>query len=93
MDWIPIVYQFKSLVQVIAFDVKGARQTHENFLRQCPIVSQVTSAVQVLSGDQEAARETQMAFLGTLSGVADFVPVFRHAIFTSPFFHKKKSRL
>lgn len=79
MDWIPVLSQVKSLVQVISGDAEGAQQTQENFLKQCPIVSQGTSLVQAISGDEKGARETQMAFLNTVSGVANGIPVVGHA--------------
>ena len=43
-----------------------------------PIVSQVTSLAQAIRGDEEGALQTQMAFLNTISGVADSIPVVGH---------------
>ena len=77
-DWLPIVSQIKSLVQVIGGDAEGARRTQENFSKQCPVVSQVRSAVEAIGGDEEAARKTQMEFVHTVSGVADSLPIVGH---------------
>ena len=77
-DWIPIVSQVKSLVQVIGGDAEGARRTQENFSKQCPVVSQVRSAVEAIGGDEEAARKTQMEFVHNVSNFADGVPGVGH---------------
>ena len=63
VDGVPVVSQTKSLVQTIAGDTDGARQTQENFSRQCPVVSQARSLVEVSMGDPKAALETQKQFL------------------------------
>lgn len=78
MDWIPVLSQAKSLFQVVCGDAEGAKQTQENFIRQCPGVSQVTSAVQASTGYVEAARETKKEFLKTVGGVANGIPVVGH---------------
>ncbi|CAL4116047.1 unnamed protein product, partial [Meganyctiphanes norvegica] len=78
MDWLPVVSQLKSLIQVTFGDAEGAKQTQENFIRQCPVVSQVTSAVQAIAGDSKAAEETQKEFLEVLSGTVDSIPVVGH---------------
>lgn len=62
-DGVAVISQVKSLVQAIAGDMDGARQTQENFLRQMPVVSQITSAVQAATGDLDGARKTQEQFL------------------------------
>lgn len=78
MDWFPVVSQVKSLVQVISGDTEGARQTQENFSKQCPIVSQTRSLVELGLGKKEAAGNTQKEFLGTVNNVANGIPVFGH---------------
>ncbi|CAF1157176.1 unnamed protein product [Didymodactylos carnosus] len=78
-DWIPGISQVKSLFQVACGDLKGAAKTQDNFIKQCPGVSQVTSVVQLVTGDADGALETQKQCLGTLSRVADGVPVVGHA--------------
>lgn len=78
MDWIPVVSQLKSLVQVISGDAEGAKQTQENFSKQCPIVSQARSAVEAAAGDTKAARQTQMEFVGLVSNVTNAIPVVGH---------------
>lgn len=79
MDWIPGLSQAKSLFQVVCGDLEGARQTQENFLKQCPVVSQGTSLVQAtILDDEEGALKTQKAFLKTMSGVADGIPAVGH---------------
>ncbi|KAH9522798.1 hypothetical protein DERF_006358 [Dermatophagoides farinae] len=77
-DWIPVVSQVKSLVQVITGDVEGARQTQANFSRECPIVSQTRSAIELASGDKETAKKTQYQCLGTMSNFVDFLPIVGH---------------
>lgn len=62
-DGFPVISQLKSLVQAVAGDTDGARQTQENFIRQMPVVSQLTSAVQAATGDLDGARKTQEQFL------------------------------
>ncbi|CAE7248371.1 unnamed protein product [Symbiodinium sp. CCMP2456] len=78
VDWFPGLSQTKSLVQLIAGDVKGAERTQQNFIRQCPGVSQVTSAVQAIAGDTKGAAETQKQFGGAMSGLVDGIPVVGH---------------
>ncbi|CAL4076841.1 unnamed protein product [Meganyctiphanes norvegica] len=79
MDWLPVVSQLKSLVQATFGDARGAKQTQENFLRQCPVLSQATSAVQAGLGDTDAARDTQLQFLQVISSFTDNLPVVGHA--------------
>jgi hypothetical protein len=80
MDWIPIVSQVKSLVQVICNDAEGAKKTQENFSKTCPIVSQCRSACEVAFCEDGArkARETQLAQVGMISDFADGIPVLGH---------------
>ena len=78
MDWMPVVSQLKSIVQAVSGDAEGAKQTQENFTKQCPVVSQVRSAVEAISGDTQAARDTQLEFVGLLSNVTNAVPVVGH---------------
>uniref|UniRef100_A0AC34FH74 Uncharacterized protein n=1 Tax=Panagrolaimus sp. ES5 TaxID=591445 RepID=A0AC34FH74_9BILA len=77
-DWIPVVSQIKSIVQLCAGDEDGFRKTNENFVKECPIVSQVTSVVQLIGGDADGALETQKKCLGTLNNVANGVPLIGH---------------
>lgn len=79
MDWIPLLSQVKSLVQVIGGDEEGARQTQINFTRQCPVVSQTTSLVQAIQGDLDGARETQLEQMKMLSNTVEMIPVVGHA--------------
>ncbi|CAL4106780.1 unnamed protein product [Meganyctiphanes norvegica] len=78
MDWVPVLSQTKSLIQVTFGDKEGAKKTQENFVRQCPVISQVTSAVQAAKGDQQGARDTQKQFVQVLSGFTDSIPVVGH---------------
>ena len=78
-DIIPGISQIKSVVQLAFGDKEGAKQTQENFLKECPIVSQVTSVVQLVSGDSEGAAETQKRCGKTLLKMADGIPVVGHA--------------
>ena len=75
VDWIPVVSQVKSLVQVIAGDVAGAKETQDNFSRQCPIVAPMRAAVEGLSGDTRAAEKTMEQCAETTLGVADSTPL------------------
>ena len=45
MNSIPVLSQFKSLVQVISGDEAGARRTQEEFSRKGIIVSQVNQFI------------------------------------------------
>ena len=78
VDSVPVVSQTKSLVQAISGDTEGARQTQENFSRQCPVVSQTRSLVEVSMGDTDAAAETQKQFVQGMSDFADRQPVIGH---------------
>ncbi len=42
---IPVISQFKSLVQVIGGDVEGARKTQEDFINKGIIASQVDKTI------------------------------------------------
>ena len=44
-DSVPVVSQFKSLVQVASGDEEGARRTQENFIRTGIVASQINSLV------------------------------------------------
>lgn len=78
-DGIIGVAQFKSLVQLIAGDVDGARQTQENFLNQAPMISQYKSLYHLIDGNEEAARETQEIFLNnTITPMVESTPVVGH---------------
>lgn len=78
MDWIPVVSQAKSLVQVSFGDAEGARQTQENFSRQCPVVGQVRLGVETAIGDRDGAKETARQQSKLYGGFADSVPVVGH---------------
>ena len=77
-DWIPVLSQMKSFVQVITGDMEGACQTQANFSRECPIVSQARSVVELASGNEEAAIETQSRCLTTMNDFVDGVPIVGH---------------
>lgn len=62
-DGFPVISQIKSIVQAVAGDADGAKQTQANFLRQMPVLSQLTSAVQAATGDFDGAKKTQQQFL------------------------------
>ncbi|CAJ0919238.1 unnamed protein product, partial [Mesorhabditis belari] len=79
LDWIPGVSQLKSGFQLITLDFEGARQTQENFVKECPVVSQVTSVVQLATGDADGALETQKRCLDTVNNVVNGLPVIGHA--------------
>ncbi len=77
-DWIPVVSQVKSVLQLISGDAEGAKITLKNFSRECPVVSQVTSLVQLSMDDADGALETQKQCLGTLNNFANGVPGVGH---------------
>ncbi|KAE9550796.1 hypothetical protein FO519_005986 [Halicephalobus sp. NKZ332] len=79
INWIPGISQIKAGLQLVTGDVKGAAQTTEDFFHECPGVSQVTSAAQYVAGDEKGARETWDRGVGTISNVADGIPVVGHA--------------
>ena len=72
VDWIPVVSQVKSLVQVIAGDVAGAKETQDNFSRQCPIVAPMRAAVEGLSGGHPGSRENHGTVCGDNVGSGRF---------------------
>jgi len=78
LDWIPVVSQVKSAVQMIRGDREGALKTQENFCSTCPLVSQVKSVVEVISGNHEQARQTQLHFADTMSNAANAIPIIGH---------------
>lgn len=73
VDWMPLVSQLKSFVQLMHGDEAGARQTQETFSRQMPIVSQVRSIVEAASGNNDAARQSQLDFVQNLGNVMDVI--------------------
>lgn len=78
-DWIPLVAQVKSIVQISAGDEEGAKQTQETFAKRCPIVSQTVSVYQAFNGDMVGAKETQMEFLGMINDTVNSIPIVGHA--------------
>jgi hypothetical protein len=62
LDGLPIISQFKSLVQVIGGDAEGAAATQRNFLNRAPVISQVKSAVHAIGGNAAEARRVQEEF-------------------------------
>jgi hypothetical protein len=78
MDWFPGLSQLKSAVQAIAGDLDGALETQIKFVATCPIISQATSLCQVMVGNAKGAQRTQEAFLDTMGGIVNSVPVVGH---------------
>ena len=78
LDWIPVVSQLKSMVQLLTGDAEGAARTQANYFQECPVLSQAVSLVQVVAGDTDGALETQKKCLGTLNNVANGLPVVGH---------------
>ena len=78
MDAFPVASQAKSLVQWVAGDSEGAKQTQENFSKQCIVVSQIRSAVEAAKGDREAAKDTQKQFLRMVDGTISGMPIIGH---------------
>lgn len=77
-DWIPVLSQMKSFVQVMTGDVEGARQTQSNFSRECPIISQVRSVAELVRDNKKAAKKTQSQFLKNMSNFVDGFPFVGH---------------
>jgi len=77
-DWIPGVSQLKSICQLVTGDVEGAARTQENFVRECPVVSQSVALGQLIAGDEDGAKETWDRGVGTISNVANGIPVVGH---------------
>jgi hypothetical protein len=75
---IPVISQFKSLVEVMAGDAEAARRTQEDFSKQCPVVSQARSAVHAAQGDNEQALEVQKEFAKGAEAMCDGLPVVGH---------------
>lgn len=78
LNWIPGVSQVKSLCQLVTGDVEGARQTQEDFFRECPGISQSVALGQAIAGDTEGAEETFRRGIGTVSNVANGIPIVGH---------------
>jgi hypothetical protein len=79
MDCIPIVSQFKSIVQCTLGNWDAARDTQENFSKQCIICSQVRWAVETVQGDEKAAQNTSEAFYDSTDGFLKKTPILGHA--------------
>ena len=79
LNWIPGVSQLKSVCQLVTGDVEGARQTQEDFFRECPGISQGVAIGQLITGDIEGAEETVRRGLDTLNNVANGIPLVGHA--------------
>ncbi|KAH9409202.1 hypothetical protein TYRP_023706 [Tyrophagus putrescentiae] len=78
-NWIPGVSQLKSVCQLLTGDVEGARQTQEDFFRECPGISQGVALGQLIAGDIEGAEETLYRGVDTLNNVVDEIPLVGHA--------------
>lgn len=80
LDFLPVASQIKSAIQAASGDLEGAKNTQENFSRQCPVISQARSFVEATAlQNPEAARETQEQFLnGFIEPLADNTPVIGH---------------
>ncbi|XP_076284750.1 uncharacterized protein LOC143211173 [Lasioglossum baleicum] len=72
IDWIPVVSQLKSLVQLVDGNTEGAKRTQMNFLRECPGVSYLTNIVQL------AAMETKKRCIRTVNNVLNSIPFIGH---------------
>lgn len=71
----PVVSQVVSAVQAIRGDLKGAKETQEQFSKRCPVISQLRSAVEG-TYDVEAANQTQTEFIENMKNVnASAIPV------------------
>jgi hypothetical protein len=79
-DQLPIISQVKSLVQVIAGDSQGARDTQDNFTKgiflPAPIIR---SLVELGQGNSAAAGQTWKSTGNNLEGIVDGLPVVGHA--------------
>ena len=80
VDSKPVLSQLKSLGQAITGDMKGAKETQENFSKRCPVISQLRSAVEATAlRNTEAARETQKHFLEhTVKPALETTPIVGH---------------
>jgi len=79
MDCIPVVSQFKSIVQCTLGNWDAARDTQDNFSKQCIICSQVRWAVETVQGDEKAAQKTNEAFYDSTDGFLKKTPILGHA--------------
>lgn len=79
-DSIPLISQFKSLVQVINGDAAAARKTQENFARQGILVSQLNSLGHSIAGNNREAERIQEDFGKAQLDIAKNLPVVGHGI-------------
>lgn len=75
---VPVVFQVKSLCQVIGGDAEGAAKTQVEFSRVCPGASQVTSLVYACQGNNKEASKIQQECGRAMEGMADAIPVVGH---------------
>ena len=76
---IPVVSQVKSFVHFCSGDSELARETQEDFSKQCPVISQSRSLVHFISGDNKAAENVQKEFLRNAEIHANALPVVAQA--------------
>ena len=80
IDSVPILSQYKSLVQVISGDAEGAKRTQENFLHTSDITAPFVALHHAIHGDNTAATKVMekyatsklKGFMGTVG--EDLIP-------------------
>jgi len=79
-DSVPVISQFKSLVQYASGDAGGALVTQQNFAynNTFPVISQIASAGYAIGGDMERAENLQKKFAKDMERVIDSIPVAGH---------------
>jgi hypothetical protein len=69
VESIPIVSQFKSLIQYFQGDLEGAAKTQDDFSRKCLVISQLRSAVEAAMDRNDEALKTQLIFISPSNAV------------------------
>ncbi|XP_046454114.1 uncharacterized protein LOC124201908 [Daphnia pulex] len=85
VDWIPVLSQVKSLVQLACKDPVGAEETQKNFVTQCPGLAHVVGGVAVglglLTKNDGMTKFGMKALKGgtqTVGDLVDAIPVVGH---------------
>lgn len=78
VDNYPVVSQMKSLLQASSGDMKGARETQDNFLNATPVVGDATYFYKLAKGDSRGAKKTRSRVNSAWNSVANSVPLVGH---------------
>jgi hypothetical protein len=68
LNSVPLLSQFKSLIEAACGDHEGALRTQIAFSQRCIVVSQVRSLVEFAAGDSQSALHTQQIYASGIDG-------------------------